>query len=398
MARSFSAKDAKELIRKYDSLADRVLTIASRLSAEERNSREAIKEIESSTILEEVLQEELYGQKFENDLNRKLVPVMKHAYFLVHCDTVKNNSNLLIRKKEGLRTTLFNLQAGTRNGLFWLISSKESKENAEKAYDELRQLTFNGEYEQIISQTEVQVEALCNVRDEDIEKDFNQSLGTYKSLFKTIAPSLFEDSARPQKVDEIYGEIGVLTNKTLSAQARVTSQENLIKEAVDRYTEKYINELLKEYPVEELGKSKSGFRIKALKDAGYETMYDLLDCTYSDLSKVPGIGGFSADQIECEVRHIAHKVRDSIKIRLTTDDKCKEASDVVRALCVYKGQTHYLKENETLCAPVKEKMEDSLNIIGDFTNIAYWVFLNHEQKQTVSDAYYYLRVLRTNST
>ena len=57
MARSFSAKDAKELIRKYDSLADRVLTIASRLSAEERNSREAIKEIESSTILEEVLQD-----------------------------------------------------------------------------------------------------------------------------------------------------------------------------------------------------------------------------------------------------------------------------------------------------------------------------------------------------
>ena len=330
MARAFSAKDAKAVSKKYDALADRVLSVASRLSAEAKDAREAITAMASSTILEEVLQEELYEQNIGKTLNYRLIPVMKHAFFLVHWDSVKSNSDLLVVKKESIRRTLLELKPGTRSGLFWMISSRESKENAEKAFDELQQLTTGGEYEQIISQTEAQLEALCNVSDMEVVRDFNESLNSYKSLFKTHVPSIFEDTVRPPKVGEIYGEICDLNNKTLSAKARVTGQENRIKEAVDRYAEQYLGELLKTYPVEELSKNKGGFRIKALKDAGYETMADLLDCTYSDLRKIPGVGVFSADQIESEVRRIARNVKDNIKIRLTIDDKGKEASDVVR--------------------------------------------------------------------
>ena len=397
MARSFSAAEAKAVNSKYVALADRVLILASRLSAEANSAREAVKEIETSSVLEEVLQDELYEQHIDNSLNHRLIPVMRRAYFLVHLDPVKRNSDLLFAKSEQIRRTLLALKPGTRNGLLWMMTGRESREQAEKAFDELQQLALSGEYEQIISETESQAEALCNIGDEDIERDFNESLAVYTSLFKTLVPSLFEDSERPHKVDEIYGEICSLNNMALSAQARATAQENWIKEAVDRYAEKTLKELLKEYSVEELGKNKGGFRIKALKDAGYETMSDLLDCTYSDLNLIPGIGEFSADQIESEVRRIARNVKDSIKIRLSVDDKCKEATAVVRALCVYKGQTQYLKENERLCAPVKEKMEHSLQVLYDFKNVASWAFLNHEQKQTVSDAYYYLRALRTDS-
>ena len=114
----------------------------------------------SSTILEEVLQDELYEQRSGKTLNNRLIPVMKHAYFLAHGDSVKSNSDLLVGKKEDIRGTLLELQPGTKSGLFWMMTSRESKENAEKAFNELQQLTIDGEYEQTIFQTEAQLEAI----------------------------------------------------------------------------------------------------------------------------------------------------------------------------------------------------------------------------------------------
>ena len=107
MARIFSAKDAKAVSKKYDALADRVLSVASRLSAEAKDAREAITAMASSTILEEVLQDELYEQNIGKTLNYRLIPVMKHAFFLVHWDSVKSNSDLLVVKKESIRAFFF---------------------------------------------------------------------------------------------------------------------------------------------------------------------------------------------------------------------------------------------------------------------------------------------------
>jgi len=97
--------------------------------------------------------------------------------------------------------------------------------------------------------------------------------------------------------------------------------------------------LLKEIPVEEINRDKKGFKIKLLEERGYKTVYDLHKASVHSISAIHGIGEETARKIKNEVAVIVKRSGANVKIRLSADNKSREATALVSALYAYRTKT-----------------------------------------------------------
>ena len=109
-----------------------------------------------------------------------------------------------------------------------------------------------------------------------------------------------------------------------------------IQNAVSKLAASDSSEILKTIPVDELTRHKKGIRVKALHDAGYHTISDILKAQPSRISAINGISPESAQDIKNAADSIAKTAQEGAKIRLSADDKNPEATALVTALCQYK--------------------------------------------------------------
>ena len=81
--------------------------------------------------------------------------------------------------------------------------------------------------------------------------------------------------------------------KLLAQLEDISKRENESVEAIVKASDDLmngeINKILKNLSVDELNRNKNGFRIKTLKDSGYNTIYDILNSSSFSLSRINGI-------------------------------------------------------------------------------------------------------------
>ncbi|MBQ9515306.1 MAG: hypothetical protein IJR57_04255, partial [Ruminococcus sp.] len=109
-----------------------------------------------------------------------------------------------------------------------------------------------------------------------------------------------------------------------------------IQNAASKLAASDSSEILKTIPVDELTRYKKGIRVKALHDAGYHTISDILKAQPSRISVINGISPEGAQDIKKAAALIANTAHEGAKIRLSADDKNPEATALVTALCQYK--------------------------------------------------------------
>lgn len=169
----------------------------------------------------------------------------------------------------------------------------------------------------------------------------------------------------------------------------------IYKDNITRFAEKIkdiaIIEELQKIPVEEVNKDKSGIRTKCLRDAGYNNMAELYMAAEWELSNIKGIGDSVAKTIKEKTRDIALKVRNEAKIKLSIDNKTREATQLVINLSKYKNCIKYVNECEKFILNSGKAIYDLIDEIKPITGATSYVF--DAQRKNANEAYIKLNAI-----
>ena len=127
-----------------------------------------------------------------------------------------------------------------------------------------------------------------------------------------------------------------IIEKLNNAVSSVEKYRTKAKEASDALVAQEVLKVLADIPIEEINRDKRGIRVKALRDYGYRTIADISTASVYSIASVHGISEDAAYSIKSIVNDIVSKARQGVKIRLSTDNRSREATALVLALSQYR--------------------------------------------------------------
>ena len=185
----------------------------------------------------------------------------------------------------------------------------------------------------------------------------------------------------------IIAEHQQLLENLSSVEETIEKYCDEVKKASDALMVKEVLKILKDIPIEEINRDKRGFRIKALRDHGYQTIADIVTTSAYYLASVHGISEEAAYAIKKISNDIASQVRQGVKIRLSTDNKTKAASQVVLAVSQYKQSLPVVEKCRNLLSANRKDITSAMEDLTVATNGFKWFFSSKEKKQKASDAF-----------
>lgn len=150
--------------------------------------------------------------------------------------------------------------------------------------------------------------------------------------------------------------------------------------------------VLQDIPVEELNHDKRGFRIKALKEAGYLTLADVCAASQQRLTMINGIGETSACEMKSLASEMSAEATGNIKIKLSLDNKSDKASALVNAISRYRRNQNYINTCKMVLGKYRSILaQQAADLSYGTAGPIRWFFTNRSHKQKAVDAYEYLK-------
>ncbi|MBQ3371725.1 MAG: DEAD/DEAH box helicase family protein [Oscillospiraceae bacterium] len=163
--------------------------------------------------------------------------------------------------------------------------------------------------------------------------------------------------------------------------------QDSVKQTSDEIIAREVLNILADIPVEEINRGKRGFRIKALRDSGYNTVADLYTASIFSLASVYGISEDSAYAIKEVVNEIVSKAQSGVKIRLSTDDKNPSSTKLVFAISKYKNYQPIADECQRLLYRYEDTIDSATEALEAGSNGIKWFFSSGAKKQKAADAF-----------
>lgn len=184
-----------------------------------------------------------------------------------------------------------------------------------------------------------------------------------------------------------------IIEKLHNAESSVEKQRARVKEAADAYVAHEVLDVLKDIPIDEINRDKRGFRIKSLKDYGFQTIADIASASVYSIASVHGISEDTAYSIKRIVNDIVARVRQGIKIRLSMDNRSKEATNLVVALSQYRRSLLVSKECQRILAENEQKVQYAIEDLNASSGTLKWLFSSKVKKDKSAEAFNILSVL-----
>lgn len=182
--------------------------------------------------------------------------------------------------------------------------------------------------------------------------------------------------------------------KLLAQLEDISKRENESVEAIVKASDDLmngeINKILKNLSVDELNRNKNGFRIKTLKDSGYNTIYDILNSSSFSLSRINGISEEAAYAIYSVAESFRREAKKEVSIKISTDNKTDGCTKLVDAVSAYVNNYELFSESSQILKENKVKVKENLETLKSATKFFKRLFMPKEKKEEVSAAYNFL--------
>ena len=169
-----------------------------------------------------------------------------------------------------------------------------------------------------------------------------------------------------------------------------------VKNASDALVAQAVLKVLQDIPIEEINRDKKGFRVKALREYGYETIADIAPISVYTIASVRGISEDAAYSIKKIVNDIVSKARQSIKIRLSTDNQSEEATELVLALLQYHCSLAVSDDCSKLLSSSLQQITCAEEDLKVGLNGIRWFFSAKAKKEKAIEAFNLLTSLKDN--
>ena len=160
-----------------------------------------------------------------------------------------------------------------------------------------------------------------------------------------------------------------------------------VKETTDALVAQEVMRVLKDIPVEELNRARRGFRVKSLRDNGYQSIADIMGASVHSLASISGISDEAAYSIKKTAEKIVSATRQSVKIKLSEDNKTPAATQAVLAISKYRSGGQYGAEVKKLIKNYGREIEYAIEDLQTAAGGLKWMFSSKLKKQKAIDAY-----------
>lgn len=160
-----------------------------------------------------------------------------------------------------------------------------------------------------------------------------------------------------------------------------------VKETTDALVAQEVMRVLKDIPVEELNRDRRGFRVKSLRDNGYQSIADIMGASVHSLASISGISDEAAYSIKKTAEKIVSATRQSVKIKLSEDNKTPAATQAVLAISKYRSGGQYGAEVKKLIKNYGCEIEYAIEDLQTAAGGLKWMFSSKLKKQKAIDAY-----------
>ncbi len=275
-------------------------------------------------------------------------------------------------------------------GLRRMFASSAKKQEAEHAFDALMQL-INSDYGKYTEQMTADAQAIEQMTAAAAWQQWSQNRDAYRAGAHEVLDSVSDGTV--SEFDKLIRQADSLSAPIQRAKQALEQSKAAVVTACDKLAAQESIGILQGVPVEEVNRDKGGFRVKTLRDSGFTTMADIDAATPQQLSDVKGISPEGAAALKKVAGAYRLQTAETIKIKLSADNRTAEATALVRA--IYR----FIQQNDALGAFVKldeqysgtvTQSKDDLRRVG---NGAQWLFYTDREKQTVTNAYHTLNDL-----
>ena len=139
-------------------------------------------------------------------------------------------------------------------------------------------------------------------------------------------------------------------------------------------------------PVEELKNSRAGIRIALLKDAGYQSLYDLWKADNTQLASVPGIGQKQVTSIRMVLDQMTAELAAGESIRLPQEREDPETESLIRVLARYRLAEQVCNDSHSACEKHHSFLTEIIQKIRIRSRLR-WLFSGTAAKKESTDAW-----------
>ena len=242
---------------------------------------------------------------------------------------------------------------------------------------------YSDEFRSIIESAD----SIRTISEDDVWDDFTGRKNTYQSLLDQLVPRRYRTDAPVRLFSEILEAHDDLNAALSSFSPDEEVEKGRIQAAATKMAGSEVMNILRCVPVEELNRVRSGIRVKNLRENGYTTMADIYAASVYELASVYGISEDAAYTAKRTATRFADQSKDNVKIRLSSDNRTREASELVQAIYQYRKKAAMREELHTLVNDQKGKIQRARKKLDHVGNGLDWLFFSHEKRDSILDAY-----------
>ncbi len=388
MARKYNSQEIKFLINKHSKNLKLLEASYSLPSKIENKLQNCINKLFVSNVFSIDAMNSLKGK--ESDKKASFGELVKLLYLYKRVAQQFNVCQGIIQNNKYRIISEIKAASPGSNSITWLLASSKKKQNIEDAYEKLLKETEDSDYWRSSQEAILYISENDNVTIEDGWDDFNLNIGEYRGILTKKLPQNLAASKLIDELDSLVSEFEKITSALENEKGKTELIKENIKNAAERMVMVKVLDILKTVPVEEINREKRGFRVKALREAGYTTVADLYAASAYQLTTIYGVSQDAAHSIKSISRDFAIKARRNAKIKLSIDNQTKEASKLVIELSKYKQYSNALAMLNKLDLVYGRNIKTAIADIRAVGNGIYWNFLDKPKRDSIKKSFIYL--------
>ncbi len=310
------------------------------------------------------------------DHYREILPTVREA--------MTTKESMSARIQSDIRT----LSSG-QNGLKWLFLSGKAQEAASAAFDDLADQLV-GTYGNSCKYLTDHMATLRDARGVYAEQHFSEDPAAFQEILKIASPDIFSEGNASREIRRVTIAAADLLRRTQSADQSAEDKRETVRKAAERLIARDTVTMLEGIPVETLNRDKKGFRIKAMRDAGFNTLADVYSASLYSIQKINGIGDETAVVIKDMVRDQAMEAQKTVKIRLNADERDSFTEGLISALYSYRRKKEDIDALAVLRSSYSSELQTACEDLVSVANGVAWMFRTPAEKEETIGRFRYL--------
>jgi superfamily II DNA or RNA helicase len=385
MAMDFSVKEAKQLIEQHKMLLSKLDYIV----AKDTSIRTDVRQSANDSIMQSALRRTIVNNcNHPEELPARISDVDRLIYILhkyQKCRSAIETAKMFqSHAAENVRQNITLLNPGI-GGLAWLFGGKRAKETASQAYQELTN-ALNENYGQIIPHLVSEIDSTAYTAMDSAWESFVATPYLFSDTLETLCPNILR-SQENNPFQTLLVQLSDLDHKISKCQVETDQEKDQIKVAAEKMMAHNALQILETVPVEEVNREKAGYRVKTLRDAGFTTMADIYTASKYQLASLNGISDYAAYAMKNVAEDFLQEAREGVKIKLSADDRNKQATEVIKAIYIYRLKNACREELNQLVQSNQGLLAHAKNVLQAVGNGLPWLFYSSEQRADVRTAY-----------